>query len=1178
MGGTRRAAVDEGFAGYALHQQLARGSLGTLHLARRRSGERVLLRVLPLEAPYPMRVRVSADLDRLAKVDHPGVAALLDEGESSGIGYYALAYPGHTTLLRFVQEQRPLTPDELTWVARHGAEAVTALHRVGLFHGDLWAGKIALTPAGPVLVELGWGIRARDPERRPGPSDFLADWRGLAATLVFAATGEHPERATDGVLEAPESWDVEAASLPPELASLVDGLLGDANDGPSLQEAKDGFFAVSLPPDERLEGLGNSLKAMGSDHATSILAPVDSDAAPPPEESTVDVDDPRASKVAGSGRVAALDEHATGDVLSPTRSPLERTSDGPPPDVHVLRDGLSLTHLEVLGRGGMGIVHLVRDPQLGRRAALKLIRGSVSEGRVRRFRREIKITSRLAHPGVPAVFEAGRTTRDRDFLLMQYVDGESLAERIETFHRAGKKGEPRDLLHALVKVAETVAFAHSRRIVHRDLKPANIMLGGFGKVFVMDWGLARDLTETTEEDQTWTKSGASLSVPIARDLSDITQEGAILGTPGYIPPEQAVGRDVDARADVFALGAILTDILTGRPPVTGDDAVERVELTRAGHIEIPSQRHRDVSPELDAIARTATSMEADDRYSSAKAFAVDLQAYLEAGNVSVYSYAPRERALRWARRHPTITASALVALVLGLLAVTASWQADAERLRRCQALVLAGDRALEEGKSAQAREHFASALALVPTHAPAVIGKHKAEELEAGQRETELARREAEEDVRRARRLIERGRAYLEAGELEAARRAYEQALAVQSAPPEAGEGLMKVKTLLAEREAREDVRQQRERDARLAARHLADGKRFMSGKERDLEKAQVAFTKAVAFGSKKARALLVKNEELLLEQRVRERQQARRWRDEAKARALIEEAREAYGAGDLSRAKAAFLQALAFQGGNEVAQEGLMVVDRALQKQRSATERGKRRRSADNLRSRGRALMSKGRTASGRGPAGDARARESYFGALVAYDKALAFVPGDRSLREEKLRAVREVATHLRSRGQNEFADFLLRYGGGGDQDEAIPAQPDELVELREADHSALRAAFGGPVRFQSSAPFPRLRTYLEEREGRFRVLLQVRSRASGDKPPKVLATGLWVRVEDTATRTVFPLEKLTFSGGPYPRRVMVSPSGRVIGPFDQAHSLDVRRLEERVLAIVRRRVDAAR
>ncbi|MCO5166535.1 MAG: protein kinase [Planctomycetes bacterium] len=363
----------------------------------------------------------------------------------------------------------------------------------------------------------------------------------------------------------------------------------------------------------------------------------------------------------------------------------------------------ALEHVGALGEGGMGVVLRVKDRRLGREAALKLMRDAADPGSVARFVREAELTARLDHPAIPPVYEAGVDARGRTYMLMRLIDGQPLSERIATFHAAGRPPAlERELLEALVKVTEAVAYAHSQGVIHRDLKPANVMVGKFGEVLVMDWGLARDARRADDLPRAAGGDAPGHDAPAGPGL---TQAGATLGTPGYMPPEQIGGGErVDARADVFALGAILTEVLTGRPPVTGTTVVNILTHTVAGRIERPRSRRPDVAPELDAIAAHALAPDPAHRTAAAAAFLQDLRAYLAGEPVTVHRYSLGERLVRAARRRPTL----LVAGAAGLLLVTvASWAAV--WVARTEEQAAGAERRAREAARAQAVEAAADA-------------------------------------------------------------------------------------------------------------------------------------------------------------------------------------------------------------------------------------------------------------------------------------------------------------------------------------------------------------------------------------------------------------------------------------------------------------------------------------
>ncbi|MFL5309622.1 MAG: serine/threonine-protein kinase [Myxococcales bacterium] len=274
----------------------------------------------------------------------------------------------------------------------------------------------------------------------------------------------------------------------------------------------------------------------------------------------------------------------------------------------------------VAGAGGMGTVYAVLDTELGRRVALKVL--DVQDPEVEaRLRREAEVLARLEHPGIVPVHDVGRLGDGRAFYTMKLVQGVRLDR-----YAAGGPSLP-SLLRVFLRIAEAVAFAHARGVLHRDLKPQNVMIGPFGEVLVLDWGLAKVLSHS---------HGSSAPLQPTQKPGD-TGEGAVLGTPGFMAPEQAVGKSAtaDARADVFSLGALLQSLL---PP-------------------------RAQAPLL-AIARKAMSPRPEDRYASAAEMAADVDRFLEGAPVSAYPEDLLRKLVRVAARH-RVAAGILVAYLVG---------------------------------------------------------------------------------------------------------------------------------------------------------------------------------------------------------------------------------------------------------------------------------------------------------------------------------------------------------------------------------------------------------------------------------------------------------------------------------------------------------------------------------
>ena len=222
-----------------------------------------------------------------------------------------------------------------------------------------------------------------------------------------------------------------------------------------------------------------------------------------------------------------------------------------PPDLGLQRYRLC----KEIERGGMGTIFLARDLQLSRDVAVKVLRidPAANPEAITAYANEARIMSYLSHPGVAPIYDSGFTEAGRPFTVMKLVHGETLLEMLES-----QNPKHAELLSVFADICQTMAFAHSYGVLHLDLKPANVMVGAFGEVFVMDWGLAKFEGSPPEELGDWVKTCGSA-----------IKSGGVAGTPEYMSPEQASGKILDARADVFSLGAILCKILTGQAPYAG---------------------------------------------------------------------------------------------------------------------------------------------------------------------------------------------------------------------------------------------------------------------------------------------------------------------------------------------------------------------------------------------------------------------------------------------------------------------------------------------------------------------------------------------------------------------------------------------------------------------------------
>ena len=314
----------------------------------------------------------------------------------------------------------------------------------------------------------------------------------------------------------------------------------------------------------------------------------------------------------------------------PGSEPPVTTDGGPPIDGAAGRYQL----LGEIARGGMGAVLKGRDPVLNRDLALKVLLDQHRErpDLIDRFVEEAQICGQLQHPGVVPVYELGTLPDRRPFFAMKLVKGKTLAALL--VGRASPADDLPRFLSIFEAVCQTVAYAHARGVIHRDLKPSNVMVGGFGEVQVMDWGLAKVLPRDGRPAREQPAAANATVVATLRSEGDseLSQAGSVLGTPAYMAPEQARGEteSVDRRADVFALGSILCEMLTGAPAFRGDSGIEI--LRAAGRADTAAAIDRlgrcEADVELIALARDCLAAEAKDRPSDAGAVATRITAYL----------------------------------------------------------------------------------------------------------------------------------------------------------------------------------------------------------------------------------------------------------------------------------------------------------------------------------------------------------------------------------------------------------------------------------------------------------------------------------------------------------------------------------------------------------------------
>jgi serine/threonine-protein kinase len=278
----------------------------------------------------------------------------------------------------------------------------------------------------------------------------------------------------------------------------------------------------------------------------------------------------------------------------------------------------------ILGVGGMGEVRLCRDAIIGRDVALKQMLPEVRDrGRARsRFTREALVQARLEHPSIVPVYDVGLADPEGPWFTMKRIRGRALESVLERMHDAttGVALSRRRLLTAFVQVCLAVDYAHGRGVIHRDLKPGNVMLGEFGEVHVLDWGLAKVLGE----------SQGDRPLDLSESAEDATLAGSLMGTPGYMSPEQARGEvdEIGPRSDVYALGAILFEILTGERLHRETGTIALLTATMGG-VESARFQREDIPPELAEVCARATATRTEDRLASARELADAVERYLD---------------------------------------------------------------------------------------------------------------------------------------------------------------------------------------------------------------------------------------------------------------------------------------------------------------------------------------------------------------------------------------------------------------------------------------------------------------------------------------------------------------------------------------------------------------------
>lgn len=383
-----------------------------------------------------------------------------------------------------------------------------------------------------------------------------------------------------------------------------------------------------------------------------------------------------------------------------------------------------------IARGGMGEIYRATDMVLNREVAVKVLQAKYAptSSTARRFAHEACISGQLQHPAIPPVHDLGILPDGRPFLVMKLINGDTLDEMLKL--RSTPSEDRGRFIAVFEQICQAMAYAHAHNVIHRDLKPANVMVGAFGEVQVMDWGLAKVLESCASDGMGSINSDLTCAETEVKSLQDsedlLTQAGSVLGTPAYMPPEQAVGavHEIDTRSDVFGLGGILAAILTGRPPFQGDTAEGTRVMAAKGKVQDCFERLNtcEADPEMVALCKRCLAPERDDRPADAAAVAAAVallrtaaeerarQAELDIVRVEGEQAAAEAQAAerRKRRRMWLVSAVALVLVLISGLGAVLVVQSRARRDVEAKNEALESERAKVEHRFEMARKAIAT--------------------------------------------------------------------------------------------------------------------------------------------------------------------------------------------------------------------------------------------------------------------------------------------------------------------------------------------------------------------------------------------------------------------------------------------------------------------------------------
>ncbi len=477
------------------------------------------------------------------------------------------------------------------------------------------------------------------------------------------ATAISPPTATKPETQAPAAAALTAADLPLDVAHQIDEIcLRFEAQLRAGRQPDVTILAQQVPPTAQM-ALLKELLALAVEYRSERPAPDGDDLQPHRESAVAET----LTRLVGEAGVQPAVHEAETHTFDPEATP--RIGDGNDlpgePTLHVApadRQIGDYVILEELGRGGMGVVYKARQLRLQRIVALKMVlRGEFASAQeIQRFHQEAESAAQLDHPGIVPVYEVGQSG-SRHFFSMAFVEGHTLSQRL--LEGPLSTQEAAELIRQL---AVAVAYAHSHGIVHRDLKPGNVLIDKFHRPRITDFGLAKRLDTGNE----------------------LTSTGQIMGTPSYMPPEQArgAGAEIGPHSDVYSLGAVLYACLTGRPPFQAANPVETLRQVLHDPPARPRTLNRAIPVDLETICLKCLAKNPADRYPSAANLALDLGRWLKGEPIRARPIGLARRAAMWCRRHQALTISAAVAVVACMLLGVVSLRNSREQQKSAQRL------------------------------------------------------------------------------------------------------------------------------------------------------------------------------------------------------------------------------------------------------------------------------------------------------------------------------------------------------------------------------------------------------------------------------------------------------------------------------------------------------------